>query len=79
MADAPVRHRGHGEDAIYCAADKNRYIGAVPLGFGPDGRRLRHTFVSIMSVCGVPVEEIGRLAGNQQTSTTELVYRIFSL
>jgi hypothetical protein len=41
MADASVRRRGHGEDAIYYAADKNRYIGAVSVGFGPDGRRLR--------------------------------------
>ena len=41
MADASVRRRGHGEDAIYFAADKNRYIGAVSLGFGPDGKRLR--------------------------------------
>ena len=36
-----VRRCGHGEDAIYFAADKNRYIGAVSLGFGPDGKRLR--------------------------------------
>lgn len=28
-----------------------------------------------MSADGVPVEEIARLAGHQQTSTTELVYR----
>lgn len=41
MADASVKRRGHGEDAIYFAADKHRYIGAVSLGFGPDGRRLR--------------------------------------
>lgn len=41
MADASVRRRGHGEDAIYFAADKNRYIGAVSLGFGPDGKRVR--------------------------------------
>ncbi len=38
-------------------------------------RELRHTFVSIMSAGGVPVEEIARIAGHQQTSTTELVYR----
>ncbi len=38
-------------------------------------RELRHTFVSIMSATGVPVEEIARLTGHQQTSTTELVYR----
>src|ERR1039457_1491747 len=41
MEDASVRRRGHGEDAIYFAADKNRYIGAVSVGFGPDGKRLR--------------------------------------
>ncbi len=41
MADASVRRRGNGEDAIYLAADKNRCIGAVSLGFGPDGKRLR--------------------------------------
>ena len=31
--------------------------------------------VSIMSAGGVPVEEIARVAGHKQTSTTELVYR----
>ncbi len=36
---------------------------------------LRHTFVSIMSPGGVPVEEIARLSGYKQTSTTDLVYR----
>jgi integrase len=36
---------------------------------------LRHTFVSLMSADGVPVEEIARLAGHNRTATTELVYR----
>jgi integrase len=31
--------------------------------------------VSIMSADGVPVEEIARVTGHKQTSTTELVYR----
>ena len=46
-------------------------------GLGSDWvpRELRHTFVSIMSEGGVPVEEIARIAGHKQTSTTELVYR----
>jgi hypothetical protein len=35
------RRRGHGEDAIYLDPAKNRYVGAVSLGFGPDGKRLR--------------------------------------
>jgi integrase len=46
-------------------------------GMGEDWvpRELRHTFVSIMSAGGVPVEEIARVVGHRQTSTTELVYR----
>jgi integrase len=38
-------------------------------------RELRHTFVSLMSDSGVPVEEIARLAGHTNSRTTELVYR----
>ena len=30
-----------GEDAIYFAAAKNRYAGAVSPGFTPDGKRIR--------------------------------------
>jgi integrase len=41
MAEASARRRGHGEDAIYFAADKSRYIGAISIGFGPDGKRMR--------------------------------------
>jgi site-specific recombinase XerD len=37
----PRPRRGHGKDAIYFAADKNRFIGAVSVEFGPDGKRLR--------------------------------------
>src|SRR6266576_1708504 len=32
---------GHGEDAIYFDAAKNRYVGAVSLGFTPGGKRIR--------------------------------------
>ncbi len=41
MVDSTARRRGHGEDAIYFDAAKNRYVGAVSLGFGPDGKRSR--------------------------------------
>jgi len=41
MEDASVRRRGHVEGAIDFAVGKNRCIGAVSLGFGPDRRRLR--------------------------------------
>lgn len=46
-------------------------------GIGSDWtpRELRHTFVSIMSEQGVPVEEIARLVGHSTTATTETVYR----
>ena len=45
------------------------------LGTGWVPRELRHTFVSLLSAHGVPVEAIALLAGHNQTSTTELVYR----
>jgi integrase len=46
-------------------------------GLGRDWapRELRHSFVSVMSANGVPIEEIARLAGHSTTRTTELVYR----
>jgi integrase len=46
-------------------------------GIGPNWspRELRHTFVSIMSEQGVPVEEIAKLVGHSTTATTEAVYR----
>lgn len=48
---------------------------AAGLGANWVPRELRHTFVSLMSEGGVPVEEIARLTGHKQTSTTEVVYR----
>ncbi|MGH3232556.1 MAG: tyrosine-type recombinase/integrase [Streptosporangiaceae bacterium] len=50
-------------------------IGAAGLGNGWVPRELRHTFVSLLSAHGVPVEAIALLAGHNQTATTELVYR----
>jgi integrase len=38
-------------------------------------RELRHSFVSLLSDQGVPIEEISRLVGHKNTATTELVYR----
>src|SRR5215467_12099386 len=48
---------------------------AAGIGESWSPRELRHTFVSIMSEQGVPVEEIARLIGHSTTSTTESVYR----
>ncbi len=38
-------------------------------------RELRHSFVSLLSDDGVPIEHISRLVGHSGTSVTELVYR----
>ena len=48
-------------------------VAGIGLNWSP--RELRHTFVSIMSEQGVPVEEIARLVGHSTTATTEVVYR----
>ncbi|MFI9004104.1 tyrosine recombinase XerC [Streptomyces sp. NPDC053541] len=38
---SPRKKAGNGEDSIYWDSSKNRYIGAISLGYGPDGRRRR--------------------------------------
>jgi len=38
-------------------------------------RELRHSFVSLLSDSGVPIEQISRLVGHSGTAVTELVYR----
>ena len=38
-------------------------------------RELRHSFVSLLSDSGMPLEEISRLVGHKSTVVTELVYR----
>ena len=47
--------------------------GLDPSAWTP--RELRHSFVSLLSDAGVPLEEISRLVGHSGTSVTELVYR----
>jgi integrase len=47
-------------------------------GIDPDEwtpRELRHSFVSLLSDHGLPLEEISRLVGHSSTAVTELVYR----
>jgi integrase len=38
-------------------------------------RELRHSFVSLLSDSGVPIEQISRLCGHKGTTVTELIYR----
>ena len=41
MSETKARRRGAGEDGIYLDAARNRYMGAISLGYGPDGKRIR--------------------------------------
>ncbi len=64
-------------DAANVRRDFRRALDLVP-GLDPKDwtpRELRHSFVSLLSDAGVPVEEISRLVGLSGTSVTELVYR----
>jgi len=48
---------------------------AAGLGAQWTPRELRHSFVSILSASGVPLEEISLLVGHVSTNVTETVYR----
>ncbi|GLX00986.1 hypothetical protein Misp02_50720 [Microtetraspora sp. NBRC 16547] len=39
-------------------------------------REMRHSFVSLLSDSGVPIENISRLVGHANTVVTETVYRM---
>jgi len=41
MSETKVSRRPRGEDAIYFAAAKDRFVGSVSLGYGSDGKRIR--------------------------------------
>ncbi|WP_017583872.1 site-specific integrase [Nocardiopsis valliformis] len=61
------------------AANVRRAFRAIVKESGIGGswtpRELRHSFVSLMSEKGVPLEAIARLVGHSSTATTEIVYR----
>jgi integrase len=70
----------HEEGAPYAAQHvRHRFAKVVkaaklnPKEWCP--RELRHTFVSIMSDHGVPIEKISDLVGHKNTKITETVYR----
>lgn len=68
---------GRAMDASNVRRDFRRALGLVPdLNPGEwTPRELRHSFVSVLSDAGVPLEEISRLVGHSGTTVTELVYR----
>jgi integrase len=77
--DGPGIHEPGGTE-LY-ASNGRRYfrraLAAVP-GVEPSEwtpRELRHSFLSLLSDAGMPIEEIARLVGHSGTTVTELVYR----
>ena len=68
---------GTAMDAANVRRDLRRALALVP-GIDPGDwtpRELRHSFVSVLSDAGLPVEEIAQLVGHRGTTVTELVYR----
>jgi integrase len=62
------------------AANVRRAFRQVVAAAGVDARQwtpreLRHSFVSLLSDAGVPLENISRLVGHSDTTVTETVYR----
>jgi integrase len=47
--------------------------GLDPAAWTP--REMRHSFVSLLSDSGLPIEHISRLVGHSGTAVTETVYR----
>jgi integrase len=65
---------GSAMDAANVRRDLRRALTLLP-GLDPaewTPRELRHSFVSVLSDSGLPVEEISRLVGHSGTSVTEL-------
>jgi integrase len=68
---------GSKMDAANVRRDLRRVLALLP-GLDPlewTPRELRHSFVSVLSDAGMPVEQISQLVGHNGTTVTELVYR----
>ena len=55
--------------------DFRKITAAAGLGTKWVPRELRHTFVSLLSSAGMPLEDIADLVGHKGTTTTETVNR----
>jgi integrase len=66
---------GHELDAANIRCEFRAAVKSAGIDGSWSPRELRHTFVSLMSDTGVPVEEIARLADHTTSRTTEIVYR----
>jgi integrase len=66
---------GHELDAANVRREFTKVCRTAGVGTGWTPRELRHTGISLLSLGGLPVEEIARIAGHSSTRTTEVVYR----
>jgi integrase len=67
---------GTPPDASHIRRSFRRVVEAAGLNSGEwTPRELRHSFVSLLSDAGVPIEHISRLVGHSGTTTTETIYR----
>jgi integrase len=86
--DAPRAHSDRGNDRLVFATrnggeldaanvrrDFRKACKAAGLGTCWTSRELRHTGVSLLSLGGLPIEEVARIAGHSRTRTAEVVYR----
>jgi integrase len=67
---------GTPRDASHVRREFRKVVEAAgldPRAWTP--RKLRHSFVSLMSDAGVPLEHISRLVGHSGTTTSETIYR----
>ena len=72
-----ITRHGTEVDAANVRRELRRALRHVP---GIDSaewtpRELRHSFVSVLSDAGIPVEQIAQLVSHRGTTVTELVYR----
>jgi integrase len=66
---------GRELDAANVRREFRKVCKAAGVGSDWTPRELRHTGISLLSLGGLPVEEIARIAGRSSTRTTEMVYR----
>jgi site-specific recombinase XerD len=66
---------GTGLDAANVRRGFRSIVTAAGIAGNWTPRELRHSFVSLLSANGVPVESISQLVGHAGTTVTETVYR----
>jgi len=74
----PAAHTSGQASRLALAVRRSFRKVVAAAGLNPDDwtpRELRHSFVSLLSDAGLPVEQISRLVGHSGTATTETVYR----